>query len=165
VGEIFSLRWSDVDLGNSLLNVFAQKTGKTRTVPINSRGMKVLRAWESNRKNDLVFYNCQTGNRFVDLKAGFAIACRKAKIDGVSWHTLRHTFASRLLESGADIVTVQQLLDHSTVITTMRYAHSSLDSKRAAVEKLEKLDRFGDNLVTMHQNAAKKILPLSQTRP
>lgn len=165
VGEIFSLRWSDVDLENSILNVLAQKTGKTRTVPVNSRGMKVLRAWEMNRKNDLVFYNWQTGGRFVDLKTGFALACRKAKIDGVSWHTLRHTFASRLLESGADIVTVQQLLGHSTVITTMRYAHTFLDSKRAAVEKLEKLDGFGDNFVTMHQNAAKKFLQLSQNRP
>ena len=164
VGEIFSLCWSDVDLENSILNVLAQKTGKTRTVPINSSGMKVLRAWEMNRKNDLVFYNCQTGNRFIDLKAGFAIACRRAKIDGVSWHTLRHSFASRLIERGADLVTVQQLLGHSTVNTTMRYAHSSLDSKRAAVEKLENRDNFGDNLVTMHQNAAKKIVPLSQKR-
>jgi Phage integrase family len=90
---------------------------------------------------------------------------RVAKCSSTSCACLRHTFASRLLESGADIVTVQQLLDHSTVITTLRYAHSFLDSKRAAVEKLEKPDRFGDNLVTMHQNAAKKILPLSQNRP
>ena len=62
-------------------------------------------------------------------------------------------------------MTVQQLLAHLTVNTTIRYAHTSLDSKRAAVEKLENRDSFGDNLVTMHQNAAKKIVPLSQNRP
>ena len=47
----------------------------------------------------------------------------------------------------------------------MRYAHSFLDSKRAAVEKLEKPDRFGDNLVTMHQEAAKKSGNCHKTVP
>jgi site-specific recombinase XerD len=97
------------------------------------------------RKNDFVFYNHETGKPFVDLKAGFALACRKAGITDVSWHTLRHTFASRLLDRGVDIVTVQQLLGHSTVVTTMRYTHTNLDSKRNAVARLE---GFGDNLVT-----------------
>ena len=54
----------------------------------------------------------------------------------MSWHTLRHTFASRLVERGVDIVTVQQLLGHSTVTVTMRYTHTNLDSKRSAVAKL-----------------------------
>ena len=54
----------------------------------------------------------------------------------MTWHTLRHTFASRLLERGVDIMTVKELLGHSTVIVTMRYTHSNLDSKVAAVGKL-----------------------------
>jgi site-specific recombinase XerD len=82
----------------------------------------------------------------VDLKAGFAIACRKARISGVTWHTLRHTFASRLVNRGVDIVTVKELLGHSSLSVTMRYAHTNFDSKRAAVEKL---NGFGDNLVTV----------------
>ena len=49
---------------------------------------------------------------------------------------LRHTFASRLLERGVDIMTVKELLGHSTVTVTMRYTHSNLDSKVAAVGKL-----------------------------
>ena len=54
----------------------------------------------------------------------------------VGWHTFRHTFASRLLERGVDIMTVKELLGHSTVTVTMRYTHSNLDSKVAAVGKL-----------------------------
>jgi integrase len=73
---------------------------------IGSR-LKVLGAWSLNRKNDLVFYNHGIGEKFVDLKAGFALACKKAGISDVSWHTLRHTFASRLLDRGVDIVTAQ----------------------------------------------------------
>src|SRR2546422_7577041 len=103
-----------------------------------------LGRWEERMK--FVFYNLETGKPFVDLKSGFGLACRKAGINDVTWHTLRHTFASRLVSRGVDIVTVQQLLGHSAVTVTMRYTHTNLDSKHAAVAKLE---AFGDTLVTV----------------
>jgi integrase len=164
VGEIFSLRWSNVDLKKGLLTIFSPKTEKLREVPINVETRKVLEAWWLGKKNDFVFYNPETGKPFVDLKAGFALSCKKAGISGVTWHTLRHTFASRLVGSGADIVTVKELLGHSSITVTMRYAHTNFDSKRAAVEKL---DGFGDNLVTVpkrvHQNRAKlSLLPAAR---
>jgi integrase len=158
-GEIFPLPWSAVDWEKNLLNVFAPKTGKIREVPINSETRKVLEYWALGRRNEFVFYNPATGKPFVDLKAGFALACRKAGISGVTWHTLRHTFASRLLDRNVDIVTVQQLLGHSTVIVTMRYTHTNLDSKRAAVSKLE---GFGDNLVTVCTKMQQSKPKLSQ---
>jgi integrase len=145
-GEIFILNWSNVDFEKNILNVFAPKTQKTRVVPINSDARKVLEAWALGRKNEFVFYNFETGKPFVDLKTGFAQACKKAGIIGVTWKTLRHTFASRLVNRGVDIVTVQQLLGHSAVTVTMRYTHTNLDSKHAAVARLES---FGDSLVTM----------------
>jgi integrase len=145
-GEIFSLRWSHVDLQRGILSVFASKTQTIREIPINSEARKVLEAWKLNQKNEILFYNPQTGKPFVDLKTGFALACEKAGITDVTWHTLRHTFASRLVNSGVDIVTVKELLGHSSISVTMRYAHTNIESKRAAVEKL---DRFGDNLVTV----------------
>jgi integrase len=162
IGEIFGLRWSDVDLEKNILNVFAPKTQKRRAVPINGQARKVLEYWALGRRNEFVFYNPETGKPFVDLKAGFALACRKAGIEGVTWHTLRHTFASRLLDRGVDIVTVQQLLGHSTVIVTMRYTHTNLDSKRAAVEKLE---GFGDNLVTVRPKMQQRGGRLSPNAP
>ncbi|MFI5091984.1 MAG: tyrosine-type recombinase/integrase [Candidatus Acidiferrales bacterium] len=145
IGEIFSLRWSNVDLNRGILAVFAAKTEKIREVPINSETRQVLEAWWLGKKSEVVFYNSGTGKPFVDLKAGFALACGKAGISGVTWHTLRHTFASRLVNSGVDIVTVKELLGHSSLSVTMRYAHTNIDSKRAAVEKL---GGFSDNLVT-----------------
>jgi integrase len=160
VGELFSLRWFSVDLEAGILNVFAPKTQKTRTVPINPEARRILEAWALNRKNEFVFYNQDTGKPFVDLKAGFALACKKAEILGVTWHILRHTFASRLLALGVDIVTVQQLMGHSTVMVTMRYLHTSLDSKRAA---LEKLAGFSDNLVTVRTKMVQLNSKMSQT--
>ena len=104
-----------------------------RPVPINSEARGVLEFWTLGRKNEFDFYNHETGKLFVDLKTGFALAYRKAEIEGVTWHTLRYTFASQLLDRGVDIMTVQQSLGHSTVIVTMRYMHTNLGSKRAAV--------------------------------
>jgi len=146
IGEVFTLRWSDVDFEKNILNVFAPKTQKRRCVPINWEARKVLEAWALGRRNEFVFYNFETGKPFVDLKTGFAQACRKAGIEGVTWHTLRHTFASRLVSRGVDIVTVKELLGHSSVAVTMRYTHTNLDSKHAAVAKLEE---FSDSLVTV----------------
>jgi transcriptional regulator len=105
-------------------------------IPLNPETRKILDAWLLGKKNDFVFYNYETGRLFVDLKAGFKLACKKAGITGVTWHTLRHTFAPRLMERGVDIITVKELLGHSTVTVTMRYTHSNLDSKVAAVGKL-----------------------------
>jgi integrase len=159
-GEIFTLQWSRVDWEKGILNVFAPKTEKTRIVPLNAEARKVLEYWALGKRNEFVFYNPETGKPFVDLKAGFALACRKAGISGVTWHTLRHTFASRLLDRGADIVTVQQLLGHSTVTVTMRYTHTNLESKRAAVAKLES---NCDNLATVRPKMQHLKPQLSQT--
>jgi integrase len=156
IGEILSLTWESVDWEKNLLTVFAQKTQKTREIPINSETQRVLQCWALGRKNEFVFYNHETGKPFVDLDAGLELACKKAGIEGITWHKLRHTFTTRLLERGADLATVQQLLGHSTVTVTMRYAHPNLGSKRDAVAKLQ---NFGDNLVTactkMQQSNAK----------
>ncbi|MFI5097241.1 MAG: tyrosine-type recombinase/integrase [Candidatus Acidiferrales bacterium] len=159
IGEIFTLQWSHVDWEKSILNVFAPKTGKSRDVPMNSDTRRVLEAWALGKKNEFVFYNYETGKPFVDLSAGFALACQKAGITGVTWHTLRHTFASRLLDRGADIMTVKELLGHSTVIVTMRYTHTNLGSKVRAVGKLT-----GDcyNPATSRTNMQQSVPKVSQ---
>jgi integrase len=161
-GELFSLQWSNVNWENGVLNVFAAKTGKTRTVPLNAEARKILESWQHGRKNEHVFYNHGTGKPFVDLKAGFALACRKAEIEGVTWHTLRHTFASRLLDRGVDVVTVKELLGHSSITVTMRYTHTNLDSKKAAVAKLES---SGDTLVTVCTKKQQPVLRMSPKAP
>lgn len=136
IGEIFSLRRQNVDLDNGLINVFSPKTQKICVVPINRDVRRILEFWALGRKNEFIFYNQKTGEPFVDLDTGLQLACEKAEISGVTWHTLRHTFASRLLERGVDIMTVKELLGHSTVTVTMRYTHSNQASKVVAVGKL-----------------------------
>jgi len=159
IGEIFIVLWSNVDWEKGVLNVFAPKTGKIRVVPMNQDTRKVLEAWALGKKNEFVFYNYETGKPFVDLSAGFALACQKAGISGVTWHTLRHTFASRLLDRGVDIVTVKELLGHSTVLVTMRYLHPNLESKVQAVAKLA---ANCDNSTTVRTKMQQSVPKVSQ---
>ena len=62
---------------------------------------------------------------------------RLAKIPHIRFHDLRHTFATRLVRSGVDIITVQKLLGHGNITTTSRYAHSGADAKMEAVKRLD----------------------------
>lgn len=72
-----------------------------------------------------------------DHKMGFWQAVDLSGIPHIRFHDLRHTFATRLVRSGADLITVQQLLGHSTIRMTARYAHSLWEDKEAAVKLLE----------------------------
>lgn len=110
-------------------------------------------------KSEFVFYNQKSGKPFIDLRAGLELECKKAGITGVTWHTLRHTFASRLLDRGVAIVTVKELLGHSTVLVTMRYLHPNIEKKVQAVAKLA---ADCDNSVTVRPKVQQLIPKVSQ---
>ncbi|MCX6154059.1 MAG: tyrosine-type recombinase/integrase, partial [Candidatus Kapabacteria bacterium] len=78
---------------------------------------------------------------------------RKAHMRKIGWHTFRHTFASHLAQHGVAIQLIKELLGHSDITTTMRYAHLSPSALREAMNVLEprsgKAISFGHNLVTI----------------
>ena len=136
-GEILSLKWDAVDFQNRILKVEKSKSGKQRFIEMNSSLfalMKQLRV--KNPGAEYVFSNPKTGRPFAQVKTAFKAACRRAGIKGLRFHDLRHTFATRLIEAGIDIVTVRDLLGHSSVKLTERYTHSRNELKRRAVEIL-----------------------------
>ena len=71
------------------------------------------------------------------IRKAFQGACRRAGINDLNLLDLRRTFATRLLESGADIITVQQLLGHTSVKTTQIYTQTNQEQKRHAVSLLD----------------------------
>ncbi len=143
-GDIFDLKWEEVDLEERRLNIIMMKSRKPLRVPLNDTAFGILEAWHGMRKGPYVFYNHMTGDRFRDLKAGLKLACTQAGLKGVTWHVFRHTFASRLIRNGTDIVTVKELLGHSTIVVTMRYAHTNDEAKLKAVRAI-----CSDKVVTM----------------
>lgn len=77
---------------------------------------------------------------------------KRSGLGKMTWHMCRHTFASRLTRNGVDIVTVKDLLGHSNISTTLRYAHSNDDAKRRAVSRLG----ISDKIVTIIPRRAKQ---------
>lgn len=116
--EALQLRWDDVDLPRGLLTVQAAyaKNGRTRTVPLNSVVRGTLDQLQRTATTDVIFGVGSIGKAFRK-------ACAAAKITGVTPHTLRHTFASRLVMSGADLRTVQELGGWQTIAMVERYSH------------------------------------------
>jgi len=148
-GEILNLRWEQVDLAKRLIVVKQTKSGKDRLIPINDGLYAVLRALKAlGGRQDLVFPNPMTGKPYTEVKKSFKLACKRAGIVGLRFHDLRHTFASRLVEAGADIVTVRDLLGHFSVKMTQRYTHPGRSQKFAAVGLLDqKRVQNGGNLL------------------
>ncbi|MEP7352071.1 MAG: site-specific integrase [Acidobacteriota bacterium] len=140
-GEIFNLKWEDVDLEKRRLNLMVRKTRRLLDVPLNDTAHDLLESRLGMKHGPFVFYNPATGDRFFDVKLGMKGALTRAGLSGITWHTFRHTFASRLTRNGEDLVTVKELLGHSNIVTTMRYAHSNDETKRRAVGRLSTSDK------------------------
>lgn len=138
LSEILNLKWDDVDLRRGVVNVGESKTGEPRNVPMNDRAMASLHARSKVRSilTDLVFI--RDGNKISSgtVQRGVRRAAVSAGITNFVFHDLRHTFATRLIQKGTDIYTVQRLLGHKSGRMTERYAHHSVDSLRGAVAAL-----------------------------
>jgi excisionase family DNA binding protein len=136
-GEILGLRWSQVDLDKKTIRVERTKSGRNRYVFLNSDLHSIFEELhQAEEKSEHVFRNSRTGQPFRDVKKAFKSACEKAGIQNLRFHDLRHTFASRLVERGADLITVKELLGHGTVKMTERYTHPNQAQKQKAVETL-----------------------------
>jgi excisionase family DNA binding protein len=135
-GEILSLRWSQVDLSRRTIRADKTKSGRIRIIPINDTLLEGLSRLKKDQKSDHVFLYPKTGKPMSDIKTAFNAATRRAGIKGLRFHDLRHTFASRLVEKGVDLITVKDLLGHYSVTVTQRYTHSNSEQKRRAVDSL-----------------------------
>ena len=135
-GELFDLKWSAVNFSTNTITVAGDttKTSDTRHIPMNKETVSVLEHWKKQAgKSHYVFPN-QEGGRLEDVKSAWLKLLERAKIDGFRWHDMRHDFASRLVMAGVPLNTVRDLLGHSDIKMTLRYAHLAPGTKAAAVE-------------------------------
>jgi integrase len=137
--EQFCLRWDQVDLETGILTLPMPKGGKTRYVPLSDQAKTILRSFDSWARSPWVFPGLIDETAPMDsrafLRRSFEPGLRQAGITGVSWHTLRHTAASRRVMAGVDLVSVKEILGHRNIQTTMRYSHLDPRHLRDAVNR------------------------------
>ena len=145
IGELCNLRWSAVDLEHHYVDVrneegFVSKSGHERRVPVAGDALEVLRAKAEKTRGDGEYVFLGTGG--TRLSAGYVSKrfkkyARMAQLpESVTFHTLRHTYASWLVMAGVDLYRVKELLGHASIETTMRYAHLAPDSYKHDVERV-----------------------------
>jgi integrase len=140
---LFSLIWGDVDFKHKILTLrlAAAKTKKDGQVNLNKTALDVLQKWhdqsDDTRNDVLVFPSPVTGQIMDNCDSAWEALLKDAGIQNFRWHDMRHDFASQLVMKGADLNTVRELMGHSDLKMTLRYAHLAPSIKQTAVEMLE----------------------------
>ena len=133
--EILGLRWDDLNIDTGEMRLPDSKTG-ARMVPLTSSSADVLKGLPRIPDNPWVFPGRKKGTRLVNLNESWNRVRRRAGLDGVRLHDLRHSFASRALSLGESLPMIGRLLGHRKVQTAARYAHLARDSVKAAGERV-----------------------------
>ena len=145
-GELTSLRWLDVDLSSKFMRVtnkddFTVKGMSSRSIPINLDLFNVLQ--KMPRESEYVFVGVH-GKPYSgpSVTKKFKRIVRKCGLsDKIHFHSLRHSYASWLVQLGTPLAQIQRLLGHSSVVTTQIYSHLEDEHLRGAAERIC-LDEF-----------------------
>mgnify|MGYP001193123416 CR=1 FL=1 len=128
--ELLGLQVRDIDSGRMVLHIRRGKGNKDRFVPLSPRLLEVLRAyWRACRPATWLFPGIDPTRPLTDgavQRHCQRVAERAGLSKRVTPHTLRHSFATHLLEAGVDLLSVQALLGHSHFNTTAKYLHVSM---------------------------------------
>lgn len=163
LGELCALRWEHVSLRNRTIHVDATMqrlrdydctgSGKTkvmigspksdtsiRTIPLTESTVRLCGQFDPHRPAAFLLTGTERFMEPRQVQKRLAKYTKECGLEGVHFHTIRHTFATRCVEAGFEIKSLSEILGHAnTTITLNRYVHSSMDMKRANMEKLAKV--------------------------
>jgi len=143
-GEVANLEWHDINFGNSQILIRNPKTKVNRYAFMTRRAKTMLEDRYTPGASDLLFLD-KNGNKYIKVSKTFSRIADKLfnmevtdPLMRVSFHTLRHTFASWLVAGGTSLYVVKELMGHADFAMTQRYSHLSPDSMKAAINIMEK---------------------------
>lgn len=137
-GELLPRTRKDVSLRNSTLRLETSKAGKAVTITLNSMALEAIREAMGLHSSEWVFPN-EDGSAPVSggvMTDRLQRACTRFGIKGVCWHTSRHTFVTRLAMLGTPLPSIQKLARHSSITTTLKYAHHCPSVEKEALGQL-----------------------------
>ncbi|MFH1089526.1 MAG: site-specific integrase, partial [Candidatus Uhrbacteria bacterium] len=143
------LEWQDVDFKRRKINVRRSIVNGIVGTPKNNKGRYVpmtddlCRALYDDRKTSGLVFCRKDGSAFSQFMVREAIKriCEKSGIKIITWHILRHTFASQLATEGVTIPAIRDLMGHSDISTTMKYAHLAPSTLQSSVDVLEAAEK------------------------
>lgn len=154
IGEVVALKWNDIDLKKGMLSVNKtcydtpeglvfddpKTVHSRRIIPLPRQIMPILREKRKTSKSDFVVSDKGKPVSVRSFQRSFELLLKRHRIKHRGFHALRHTFATRALESGMDVKTLSEILGHKNPsITLSRYAHSLMEHKSAMMNRLGKL--------------------------
>lgn len=156
--EQFSLKWADVNLERGLVTLPKTKAGDVQYVLLNDEAKRLLQGLTVGNGSVWVFPS-ESPDTFLDPRNFYdriwIPAVKRAGIEWVTWHDLRHTFASRLAMAGQNEGTIAALLRHSSTALVKRYAHLSPSHLHAAVESVASFGKPHRKSEAIQQNVTK----------
>jgi integrase/recombinase XerD len=160
--ELLHLQCSDIDSARMVIHVREGKGGKERLVPLSAGLLEALRAyWQRYRPATWLFPGQVPGRPLSDgslHRMCQKVVARSGLKKRVSMHTLRHSCATHLLEAGVDVVTIQAILGHINLKTTLRYLHVS-------TRRLQQLPSLLEQLLVSAATLTPTIPVVQEARP
>jgi integrase len=150
LGEVLSLKWDYVDFERGMLNLPESKTG-SKTIHLNAPALQILSDLGRVEDNPFVFPGRRKGRALVNIQRPWEHIRKRAGLEGVRLHDLRHSYASVAVAGGGSLPMIGKLLGHAQSATTERYAHLADDPVRQvnedagrAIEAAMALDKNSD---------------------
>jgi integrase len=150
ISELCNLCIPHVDLSKKTISIIESKNNEPRIIPLNQSAYGILK-----EKLKIRFISCdhafQLNGKPIKkhiIGIAFRAACLLGGIGDLHFHDLRHTFATRLVQTGVDLYRVQKLLGHKSPSMTQRYAHHYSESLRGSVEILDNITKMAQSAVT-----------------
>ena len=157
--EIFRLNWVDINIENGTITVKDSKNKHTRYAYMTNHVRAILLDKEIGKPDDLLF-PAPTGGQRREIPRTFEKVVKHLKLnegitdrrDKIVFHTLRHTYASWLVQSGESLYVVKERLGHSTLAMTERYSHLTPGNAKQTVRTLEKIIDSEENSSVVELN-------------
>ena len=135
-GELFDFRWQDVDFEQGCFRLAETKTRIRHAVPIPTAGVELLRTMQDGQAPGAYLFTGTKPTHPFPGDHAWRAALRRAEVHDFHFHDLRHTFASYMAMSGATLAEIAEVLGHTNLSTTRRYAHFTASHMRGVVERM-----------------------------